>query len=224
MEWTQTIISIGEAFSESKSSHLRDAMQRHTGKFFQAYHIGNLQVKLDFACFLMLANWINKAFGTVVFNTLFDSIWKISGPVSRYLNLTGTWNSWHLTSCVCSCIVFTVPLFLKCIGKMLSHKNCNQLCLHYLGCSCVCSYFITLTQFWVSLSCILNQLNMNKYIRQFLILLYKRNIRESNSITNFQPLLSSQHPLIVKTELAHTLIELETGHKDFNSSLKVRSL
>ena len=44
LEWTQTIVLIGEAFSGSESSHLRDAMQRHSGKFFQAYHAGNLQV------------------------------------------------------------------------------------------------------------------------------------------------------------------------------------
>lgn len=43
LEWMQSMAQIGEAFSQSKSSNLRDAMQRHSGKFFQAYHASNLQ-------------------------------------------------------------------------------------------------------------------------------------------------------------------------------------
>ena len=44
LEWTQTMLQIGEAFSGSESSSLRDAMQRQSGRFFQAFHAANLQV------------------------------------------------------------------------------------------------------------------------------------------------------------------------------------
>ena len=38
------MLQIGEAFSGSESSSLRDAMQRQSGRFFQAFHAANLQV------------------------------------------------------------------------------------------------------------------------------------------------------------------------------------
>ena len=44
LEWTQSMAQIGEAFSQSKTSSLRESMHRHSGRFFQAYHASNLQV------------------------------------------------------------------------------------------------------------------------------------------------------------------------------------
>ena len=44
LEWTQTMLTVGEAFSGAESSTLRDAIARQSGRFFQAYHAGNLQV------------------------------------------------------------------------------------------------------------------------------------------------------------------------------------
>lgn len=46
LEWTQTMLQVGEAFSGSESSSLRDTLQRHSGKFFHAFHTANLQVAL----------------------------------------------------------------------------------------------------------------------------------------------------------------------------------
>jgi hypothetical protein len=44
LEWIQSFVQIGEAFSGSQSSSLTDAMQRYSGRFFQAYHTANFQV------------------------------------------------------------------------------------------------------------------------------------------------------------------------------------
>lgn len=44
LEWTQSFVQIGEAFSGSQSSSLMAAMQRHSGRFFEAYHTANFQV------------------------------------------------------------------------------------------------------------------------------------------------------------------------------------
>eukprot|EP00884_Botryococcus_braunii_P000884 jgi/Botrbrau1/10797/Bobra.0064s0003.1 len=44
LEWTQTMLMVGEAFSGSESSMLREAISRQSARFFQAYHTSNLQV------------------------------------------------------------------------------------------------------------------------------------------------------------------------------------
>ena len=44
LDWTQTMLTVGEAFSGCESSTLRDAIARQSGRFFQAYHAANLQV------------------------------------------------------------------------------------------------------------------------------------------------------------------------------------
>lgn len=41
------MLQVGEAFSGSEASSLRDAMQRHSGRFFQAFHGANLQACLE---------------------------------------------------------------------------------------------------------------------------------------------------------------------------------
>ena len=43
LQWTQTMLQVGEAFSSSESSTLRDALQRHSGRFFLAFHAANVQ-------------------------------------------------------------------------------------------------------------------------------------------------------------------------------------
>ncbi|KAK9809306.1 hypothetical protein WJX73_003160 [Symbiochloris irregularis] len=43
LDWTQTMLTVGEAFSGAESSTLRDAISRQSGRFFQAYHAANLQ-------------------------------------------------------------------------------------------------------------------------------------------------------------------------------------
>ena len=44
MEWTQQMLAIGESFSSAESATLRDALARQSGKFFEAFHAGNMQV------------------------------------------------------------------------------------------------------------------------------------------------------------------------------------
>lgn len=44
MEWTQQMLVIGESFSSAESATLRDALARQSGKFFEAFHAGNMQV------------------------------------------------------------------------------------------------------------------------------------------------------------------------------------
>ena len=45
LEWTQQILRAGEAFSGAECTTLRDALQRHSGRFFDAFHAANLQVR-----------------------------------------------------------------------------------------------------------------------------------------------------------------------------------
>lgn len=42
LEWTQTILRVGEAFSGEPCTALRDAVQRQSGHFFQAFHSSNM--------------------------------------------------------------------------------------------------------------------------------------------------------------------------------------
>jgi hypothetical protein len=60
LEWTQTIILAGEAFCGSESATLRDALKRHSGRFFAAYHSANLQVwpKQGQKLFFISAPWL----------------------------------------------------------------------------------------------------------------------------------------------------------------------
>lgn len=43
LDWTQTMLTAGEAFSGAESGTLRDAIARQSGRFFEAYHAANLQ-------------------------------------------------------------------------------------------------------------------------------------------------------------------------------------
>lgn len=45
LEWTQQILRIGEAFSGAECTSLRDVLARQSGKFFDAFHDANLQVR-----------------------------------------------------------------------------------------------------------------------------------------------------------------------------------
>ena len=48
LEWTQQILRIGEAFSGAECTSLRDVLSRQSGKFFDAFHEANLQVRPNF--------------------------------------------------------------------------------------------------------------------------------------------------------------------------------
>lgn len=45
LEWTQQILRIGEAFSGAECTSLREVLARQSGKFFDAFHDANLQVR-----------------------------------------------------------------------------------------------------------------------------------------------------------------------------------
>lgn len=45
LEWTQTVLAAGEAFSGSESATLCDTLQRQSGRFFAAYHAANMQAR-----------------------------------------------------------------------------------------------------------------------------------------------------------------------------------
>ena len=42
LEWTQKVLRIGEAFSGAECTVLRDALSRQSGRFFEAWHGGNM--------------------------------------------------------------------------------------------------------------------------------------------------------------------------------------
>ena len=45
LDWTQQMLAAGEAFSGAECTSLRDTIGRQSGKFFDAYHQANLQVR-----------------------------------------------------------------------------------------------------------------------------------------------------------------------------------
>ena len=45
LDWTQQMLAAGEAFSGAECTTLRDTIGRQSGKFFDAYHQANLQVR-----------------------------------------------------------------------------------------------------------------------------------------------------------------------------------
>ena len=60
LDWTQTMLTVGEAFSGCESSTLRDAIARQSGRFFQAFHAANLQVLASTCIYIImcsLADW-----------------------------------------------------------------------------------------------------------------------------------------------------------------------
>ena len=44
MEWTQRVLTVGEAFSGSECASLRTLLERQSGKFFRLYHHSNIEV------------------------------------------------------------------------------------------------------------------------------------------------------------------------------------
>ena len=48
MEWTQQILQVGKAFSGAEETSLQDVLARQSGKFFDAFHDANLQVRSVF--------------------------------------------------------------------------------------------------------------------------------------------------------------------------------
>lgn len=48
MEWTQQILQVGKAFSGAEQTSLQDVLARQSGKFFDAFHDANLQVRSAF--------------------------------------------------------------------------------------------------------------------------------------------------------------------------------
>ena len=54
LEWTQTMVEVGEAFSGAKAVSLRDALSAQSGRFFNAYHAANLQARMACVCHIVL--------------------------------------------------------------------------------------------------------------------------------------------------------------------------